>query len=266
MPNCWHLRFKHSDGDKNKETPMEQALRDTYYCDFNQHDLRTLGTSLSVNAKDENQVAKNIFQYVRDNISYGFDIFQRKASDTLRKGYGVCWNKALLVVALLRYNGIPAHFGSIPVKREFSRPVAGSAYRFTKNPFNHCVAHASLNGRWVVMDTILDKRTFQACYKPLNVTWEIGWDGESDCKLYTEHVMGPAVMHLDIDETLDKKVGNREWPMTVCIVHQCNSEQAIVEENGSRDLTNTSKVKPVDNLLLIRPLGISTSNTLIFKF
>lgn len=60
----------------------------------------------------EMETAKNIFYFVRDEISHSWDIRDSRltlsASDVLREGVGVCWGQANLLAALLRANGIAA--------------------------------------------------------------------------------------------------------------------------------------------------------------
>lgn len=214
---------------------MEEALTETYYCDYNHKHVRELAETLSNGVDDETAVAKNIFDYVRDRIPYGFDLFRRRASDTLRRGYGVCWNKSLLTVALLRCNGIPARFGSIEVNRVFCKPTAGFVYLFTNHPYHHCVAHAYLDNQWVVLDTVLDKATYESCYRPLGVGWGIDWDGINDCRLYREHVIGTPKMHVNIDETIKNRVGNKEWPKVFAIMTNAFLNRQLWKKTGCRN-------------------------------
>lgn len=98
---------------------MKDALQQTFYCDNGHPDIQTVAASLRSDEKDPVAITARTFYFVRDSVAFGFDLFQRKASDTLKRGYGACWNKSLLLTALLRSNQIPAQFGSIPVKRTF---------------------------------------------------------------------------------------------------------------------------------------------------
>jgi transglutaminase-like putative cysteine protease len=174
---------------------MEDALRETFYCDHAHPDIRAVAAGLRAGEEDPAAIAERAFYYVRDSFPFGFDLYQRKASETLKRGYGVCWNKSLLLVALLRCSQIPARFGSIPLKRIFVKPAVGAWHRLANNPFNHCLVHAYLNHRWTILDAVLDKRTYEAFFLPLAVEWGIDWNGEDDVRLYTESVLGSPVMH-----------------------------------------------------------------------
>ena len=197
---------------------MKDALRETFYCDHAHLDIRAVAAGLRAGEEDPAAIAERAFYYVRDGFPFGFDLYQRKASETLKRGYGVCWNKSLLLVALLRCNQIPARFGSIPLKRSFVKPAVGAWHRLANNPFNHCLVHARLNHRWTILDAVLDKRTYEAFFLPVEVEWGIDWNGEDDVRLYTESVLGSPVMHPDIDATLDNKVGNAELPRFLAII------------------------------------------------
>ncbi len=135
----------------------------------------------------------------------------------MKTGHGVCWNKSLLLMALLRCNGIPAYFGAIPVKRDFMAPVFGKMSRLINHPYHHCVTHAHLHGEWIVLDAVLDAGTYNALFRPLNVGWGIDWDGENHCRLYTENVLGAPVMHRDVDEAIRTKAGNSELPKFLAV-------------------------------------------------
>lgn len=58
------------------------------------------------------EVAKAIFEFVRDDISHTFDIgaieVTCRASDVLKYGHGTCYAKSHLLAAMMRCSGIPA--------------------------------------------------------------------------------------------------------------------------------------------------------------
>ncbi len=188
---------------------MNVDLKQTYYCDYDHPSIKRVAKQLETD--NPTMFAMDSYMYVRDGIPFGFDLFQTRASQTLERGYGVCWNKALLLVALLRSNGIPARFGSIPVNKSFVAPAVGKVHLLINNPYNHCVASVYIDNRWIVLDPVLDRKSYDAFYRPLNVEWGINWDGINDCQVYTESVLGLPVWYDDIDMTLNKKVGNIEY-------------------------------------------------------
>ena len=93
---------------------MKKYLEVTDIIDYYDENIQTLAKLLSQNAKDDAHIAKNCFEYVRDNIQhsgdYKADITTYKASDVLKHKTGWCYAKAHLLAALLRANGIPTGF------------------------------------------------------------------------------------------------------------------------------------------------------------
>jgi len=194
---------------------MKETLKETYFCDYNHPTIKKLAEELSEQTSDSVELAKKTFYYVRDNIVTGYDLYKTKASVILKKGYGICWGKSTLLIALLRCNKIESQFGTIPVHRKFIEPLIGPLYHLANSPYNHCVVHAFLNDRWTILDPVLDKITYDTFLAPRNVPWGIDWNGKDDCRLYTESIVGEPVIHEDIDDTIRKKAGNTELPVFI---------------------------------------------------
>jgi transglutaminase-like putative cysteine protease len=187
---------------------MEKTtLQETTYCDFNHPDILALAKKLAEHGPDPEKITKATFKYVRDNIRFGCDLVQVKASETLAKGYGPCWSKALLLVALLRSNKIPSRMAFNLVKRDFMRPAMGEACETLHETEKHCFALVQLNEKWVAVDATLDTRTYQKFFIPHNVAWGIDWDGKEDMRLYTESIVGPIEFFEDIDAAIREDVG-----------------------------------------------------------
>jgi transglutaminase-like putative cysteine protease len=183
-------------------------IQKSVYCDFDHPAVSSLAKDLAGEESDPAMVTRLIFKHVRDNIRFGFDLVQVKASETLTKGYGACWNKALLLAALLRSNKIPARMVYNPVKREFMRPAMGEACQNLTEPFNHCFTQVRLNGKWIVADATLDTPTYRKLFLPYQVSWRIDWDCKKDMRLYAEHIAGQVVVIEDIDAAILQNVGN----------------------------------------------------------
>jgi transglutaminase-like putative cysteine protease len=213
---------------------MEDALQPTLYCDFGHPDIQAVAAALKADEDDPVAITCRTFTFVRDRFIFGYDLYRRKASETLHRGYGVCWNKSLLLVALLRCNGIPARFGSVPLKRSFVKPAIGAWHLLANNPYNHCIAYAYLNDHWIILDAVLDKKTYEALFLPLGVSWGIDWNGREDVRLYTESVVGPPVTHPDIDAAINGKVGNTELPKLLAISGNWHVNRQMWKRAGVR--------------------------------
>lgn len=184
----------------------------TRYCDADHPAIQERAAALAAQAAGTEKLARQTFLYVRDQIPFGFDLIKVKASQTIVKGYGACFNKSLLLVSLLRANGIPARFCSAPVSRWFMKPFIGLQCLLVNHPFHHCLVQVHLDGRWSLAEPTLDRITYEALYQPLGVGWGIEWTAQRQDRLYREHLRGEPVIHYDIDQTIDRNVGNTLLP------------------------------------------------------
>ena len=191
---------------------MKDALGSTYFCDHSHPDIRDVANTLKANQDTTESIVLKTFQHVRDNIAFGFDLYEKRASETLKQGYGACWNKSLLLVALLRCNKIEAFFCSVPVKRDFIKPAIGWFYLLANSPYHHCFVQVKINNCLTIIDAVLDKNTFKSFYAPLGVSWGIDWNGKDDMQLYSDSILGQIQLHHDIDNTIKNHVGNTELP------------------------------------------------------
>ena len=190
----------------------EKYLNSTHYCDFNDPELQKLAGRFKGKAKNENEFVKVIFEYVRDEFPFGVDLVKVKASETAKKGYGSCWSKSLLLIALLRYHQIPARLIRYPMKRDFQLFV-GLFYIFMNNPFYHCAVEVFIENRWIKIDPTIDARLYNALYKPLNVKWDIQWDGKNDCVNCPDKMLGGPELFDNIDGIINANVGNLITPV-----------------------------------------------------
>lgn len=180
----------------------EAFLKATVFCDHEAPGIRTLIDALNAPSPDPEPFAQRAFYYVRDKIRFGADLWQVKASQTLKKGYGACFNKNLLLVAILRQRGIPAQLAAHPMKKTFARPNAGAGHRLFSTPFYHCFTRAWSRGAWIDLDPTLDRDNFETFFTPGNVEWGIDWHPTGMPPLYPDSIMGEAVVFEDIDAAL----------------------------------------------------------------
>ena len=93
---------------------MTKYLEETNIINYSNQNIRDLAKELSQNCKNDIEIAKSCFLFVRDNIrhtgDYKDDITTCKASDVLKYKTGWCYAKSHLLAALLRANNIPTGF------------------------------------------------------------------------------------------------------------------------------------------------------------
>jgi len=91
---------------------MEQYLQSSEFIDWHSPSVVEKAKELSLGATGPEEIAKDCFEYVRDQIKHSGDHELNpvtcKASEVLEHGTGWCYAKSHLLAALLRANGIPA--------------------------------------------------------------------------------------------------------------------------------------------------------------
>lgn len=182
---------------------MADCLSATAYCDHSHPAIRALAEKFRREAADTTDLVAKIFIFVRDSIVFGGDQWQVKASETLAKGYGACYNKNLLMISILRAAMIPSKLMANPLKKTFTKPSVGIAHLFFSDPFYHCFTNVLIDGRWISIDPTLDRTTYETFFQPAEVTWQIDWDGRTDMLLYSESVAGPPREYNHIDAALN---------------------------------------------------------------
>jgi transglutaminase-like putative cysteine protease len=132
------------------QTPSDlaQYIQATANCQVNDASINALAYSL---AKGKNGLteATNIFNWVRDHLSYSF-YYNTKygAVGTLNAGTGNCVDTAHLVVALCRAAGIPAKY------------VHGTCQFSSGSWYGHVWAQIWVNGQWYTADATSNYNTF----------------------------------------------------------------------------------------------------------
>ena len=111
--------------------------------------------------EDPEEQMRAIYYYVAQNIRYVETALTGKkagykpepASVTLRNKYGVCRDKAALLVAMYKVMGIPAEMVLISASKKVDEELPA-------DQFDHAiVAVAQRNGKWLYMDPTIDKST-----------------------------------------------------------------------------------------------------------
>ncbi len=93
---------------------MQKYLMQSDIVDFRNEAVRECAAELARNLRSDTEIARNCFEFVRDEIRHSGDfkdnITTCRASEVLEYATGWCYAKSHLLAALLRANGIPAAF------------------------------------------------------------------------------------------------------------------------------------------------------------
>jgi transglutaminase-like putative cysteine protease len=104
--------------------------------------------------------AEAILQFVQP-LPYRFGPWQERASDTLRRGVGMCTTKANLQVALMRAAGLEAGFVETPMPISVLGKLMPDAWLALQRPVvKHYFAAVKLGGRWHAADASYDDASY----------------------------------------------------------------------------------------------------------
>jgi len=187
-------------------------LKETKYCDFSHPEIRKLAERIADNNKDKKEIAVSSFYWVRDNILYRVGQWQEKASETIIGKEGTCTNKANLLVALLRTNGIIAGYGVMKVHgQRYFGPIAIPMLRkFIGKTSTHVYVVVHLNGKWIKCDPSDDKEFCENTQYFNHTTKIVEWDGKKDAmlNLNKKDIIKEEYPVADIDPWMIKKSRN----------------------------------------------------------
>lgn len=97
---------------------MDSYLLPTELCDFDKDpSVRDKAVELARDCEYDRDKFDRIFRFVKE-LPYGLEDWDIRASDTLRKGWGMCCGKTNLLVAMSRAVSIPARYRVFRIKAE----------------------------------------------------------------------------------------------------------------------------------------------------
>ncbi len=90
----------------------DRYLQPSGLCDFDRSpEIGLKAQEIVAGNRDHDEMFNGIFSFVKE-MPYGLEDWDLRASDVLRKGWGMCSGKTNLLVAMLRSAGIPARYQS----------------------------------------------------------------------------------------------------------------------------------------------------------
>lgn len=171
---------------------FKNYLKQTKILDFNAPDVRTLVNEKGWGKMTESEKVKNIYNFVRDEIKFGYNVSDNiAASQVLKDGYGQCNTKANLFMALLRAVGIPNRMHGFTIHKQLQKgAITGIWYKISPKNILHSWVEVYVNDEWFNLEgLILDKPYLTALQKKF-----------SDCKTtfcgygaYTDNFQNPQV-------------------------------------------------------------------------
>lgn len=190
---------------------IENFLMPTKYCDCDNKKIINLARKLTVSAKDDQERAVILFDFVKKRYLYSFGNWKIKASDFIGKRRGMCTTKANLFVALSRSLGIPTGFRIIRMNAQnVFKIFAKLDYLHQKMSTNsvHIFSSVFFDGKWVDVDTSLDPWLAKGLEKigyGNNLAGQ--WDGKNNFVNFIprNEIISDLGLFSNIDEYHEKK-------------------------------------------------------------
>lgn len=141
---------------------FEKYLKPTKFIDFNELEVQEFVNSCISNDCDTNENMIRLYYKVRDSIIYNANdiLFETpffKASTTIKRGFGFCIPKAILLAAVARAIGVPSRLSFVDVTNHIASEKI--LKRMKTNVFVfHSYTDLYLNGKWVKATPTFNKK------------------------------------------------------------------------------------------------------------
>ncbi|MDE6597655.1 MAG: transglutaminase-like domain-containing protein [Clostridia bacterium] len=139
---------------------MHDYLSETKMLDFSAPTIKTLINSRGWDKLDEFNKIKQIYNFVRDEVKFGYNVSDKiPASRVLKDGFGQCNTKGTLFMALLRGVGIPCRIHGFTIDKKLQKgAMTGLVYKKAPDNIFHSWVEVFYNGIWYELEAfILDK-------------------------------------------------------------------------------------------------------------
>jgi hypothetical protein len=141
---------------------MEQYLRETQMLDYSDESIQKLIEKRGWRKLDEYECLKAIYNYVRDEILFGYNTDDNiPASKVLADGYGQCNTKGTLFMALLRSCGIPCRVHGFTIDKKLQKgAMTGLVYRRAPGNVFHSWVEVFFEGKWYELEAFILDRAY----------------------------------------------------------------------------------------------------------
>lgn len=138
----------------------KNLLKHTPMLDFNHPQIQSLIEQRKWRDLSQYDAIGEIYNYVRDEISFGYNADDRiPASQVFKDGYGQCNTKGTLLIALLRAVGVPTRFHGFTIYNELQRgAIPNYLFFFAPKRIIHSWVEVYYKERWINLEGyIIDK-------------------------------------------------------------------------------------------------------------
>ncbi len=139
---------------------MNNYLKETPILNYTESSIQFLVKSKKWLSLDPIERIKSIYNFVRDDIKFGYNLSDDiSATQVLKDGYGQCNTKATLLMALLRAADVPNRIHGFTIDKKLQKgAITGIWYKFSPKNIVHSWVEVYVNENWYFLEgVILDK-------------------------------------------------------------------------------------------------------------
>lgn len=132
-------------------------LQETKMLDYSSPVIHNLISGRKWNKLDDFNKIKQIYNFVRDEIRFGYNVDDSiPASKVLKDGYGQCNTKGTLFMALLRSVGIPCRIHGFTIDKKLQRgAMTGFVYKNAPKNIFHSWVEVFYNDNWYELEAFI---------------------------------------------------------------------------------------------------------------
>lgn len=171
---------------------MNNYLKETKILDYSHDSIQKLVQESEWNQLDMISRIKAIYNFVRDEIKFGYNLSDNiSASAVLKDGYGQCNTKATLLMALLRATEIPNRIHGFTIDKALQKgAITGIWYKLSPKNILHSWVEILVDEQWYFLEGVILDKIYLAKLQEKN----------SDCKTtfcgygaYTDNFKNPPI-------------------------------------------------------------------------
>lgn len=149
---------------------MEKYLKATPLLDLDHPRIKELIHQKDWNRLDEVEKVKQIYNFVRDEIKFGYNTCDTiNASEVLTDGYGQCNTKATLLMALLRAVGIPNRLHGFTIDKKLQKgALDGIWYALSPDNILHSWVEVLVHDNWYILEGVILDKPYLAQLQKMN--------------------------------------------------------------------------------------------------
>jgi hypothetical protein len=141
---------------------MDNYLKETRILNYSDSSIQDLVKGRSWKSLDTVARVKAIYNFVRDEIKFGYNLSDDiTAADILKDGYGQCNTKASLLMALLRAAGIPNRIHGFTIDKALQKgAISGIWYTLSPKNILHSWVEICVNDSWYFVEGVILDREY----------------------------------------------------------------------------------------------------------